>query len=43
MTNEPVVEKPNGLHYETLEVPSTISEVVYIDLEMNQLVRQLDL
>jgi hypothetical protein len=43
VTNEPVVEKPDGLHYDTLEVPGAASEVVYTDPEMKQLVRWLDL
>jgi hypothetical protein len=43
VTDEPVVEKPDGLHYETLEVPGAASEVEYTDPEMKQLVRRLDL
>jgi hypothetical protein len=43
VTDEPVVEKPDGLHYEALEVPGAASEVVYTDTEMKQLVHRLDL
>jgi hypothetical protein len=43
VTDEPVVEKPEGLHYESLEVPGAAAEVVYTDTEMKQLVRRLDL
>ena len=40
---EPIVEKPNGLHHETLEVPGAQSEVVYTDQDVKSLVRRLDL
>jgi hypothetical protein len=44
-SEEPNIEKAtDGLHYETVDVPgvTTLTDVVYTDLEVKRLVRRLD-